>query len=184
MKKNLLYLAILTTIGCKSPKLVTTEKVTPQQTTSNNPIEGTWVLKNVLEGDAVHAPCGFDNEGKVKEMNLTFTAEKGATGDKKKLHGQSSVNDFSAGYTILSYDKKTKIGKIQLDPLISTKMAAIDQSFMECENRYFLFLQKSEDFKIEDGKLQLSKTYPLAKGDIGNSPFGESYKNVLYFEKK
>jgi len=103
----------------------------------------------------------------------------------KKMYGQSSVNNFSGGYTVLSYDEKFKTGKIQFSPLISTKMAAIDQSFMECENRYFLFLQKSEDFKIEGGKLQLSKTYPLPKGDsTSNSPWGESYKNVLYFERK
>jgi heat shock protein HslJ len=185
MKKNLIYLVILSSIGCSAPKLVTTENETSQQTTSNNTLEGTWVLKNLLEGDAMHAPCGFGNEGKVKEMNLTFTAEKGAAGDKKKLHGQSSVNNFMGSYTILSYDKKTRTGKIQFEPLVSTKMAAIDQTFMECESRYFSYLQKSEDFKIEDGKLQLIKTHSLPKGDsTNNSPWGDSYKNVLYFERK
>ena len=59
------------------------------------------------------ASCGFINGGKVKEMNVTFTSEKGAASDKYKLHGQSSVNNFSGSYTILSYDKKTKTGKIK-----------------------------------------------------------------------
>ena len=184
MKKNFIYLVILSTIGCSAPKQVSTENQTSKPESNSNPMKGTWVLKNVLMGDAMDAPCGFVNEGKVKEMNLTFTSEKGLSGDIKKLHGQSSVNDFSGGYTVLSYDEKSKTGKIQFSPLISTKMAAVEPAFMDCESRYFLYLQKSEDFKIEGGKLQLSKSYPLAKGDTGNSPFGESYKNVLYFEKK
>lgn len=184
MKTNLIYLVILSAIGCSAPKQVSTENQTSKPETTSNPLEGTWVLKNVLMGDAMDVSCGFANEGKVKEMNLTFTLEKGFSGDRKKLYGQSSVNDFSGGYTILAYDEKSKTGKIQFSPLISTKMAAVEPTFMECENRYFLYLQKSEDFKIEGGKLQLSKTYPLAKGDKGNSPFGDSYKNVLYFEKK
>lgn len=184
MKKNLIYLLVISTIGCTSPKLATTENQTSKIEIKNNPLEGTWVLKNVLMGDAMDAPCGFANEGKVKEMNLTFTSEKDFSGDKNKLYGQSSVNDFSGGYTILYFDEKSKTGKIQFSPFISTKMASIEPAFMECENRYFLYLQKAEDFKVEGGKLQLSKTYPLSKGDTGNSPFGESYKNVLYFEKK
>ncbi len=184
MKTNLIYLVILSAIGCSAPKQVSTENQTSKPETTSNPLEGTWVLKNVLMGDAMDVSCGFANEGKVKEMNLTFTLEKGFSGDRKKLYGQSSVNDFSGGYTILAYDEKSKTGKIQFSPLISTKMAAVEPTFMECENRYFLYLQKSEDFKIGGGKLQLSKTYPLAKGDTGNSPFGDSYKNVLYFEKK
>lgn len=184
MKTNLIYLVILSAIGCSAPKQVSTENQTSKPETTSSPLEGTWVLKNVLMGDAMDAPCSFVYEGKVKEMNLTFTLEKGFSGDRKKLYGQSSVNDFSGGYTILAYDEKSKTGKIQFSPLISTKMAAVEPTFMECENRYFLYLQKSEDFKIEGGKLQLSKSYPLAKGDTGNSPFGESYKNVLYFEKK
>ena len=184
MKRNLIYLVILSSIGCSAPKQVSTENQTSKQETTSNPLEGTWVLKNVLMGDAMDAPCGFANEGKVKEMNLSFTSEKGNSGDQQKLSGQSSVNGFVGWYTILSFDKKTKTGKIQFDPLITSRMASVDPTFMECENRYFLYLQKSEDFKIEGGKLQLSKTYPLAKGETGNSPFGDSYKNVLYFEKK
>jgi hypothetical protein len=184
MKKTIIYLVILSSIGCATSKQITSQKEVTQTVTSSNDLEGTWVLKNVLMGDAMDAPCGFINEGKVKEMNVTFTTEKAASSDKNKLHGQSSVNNFMGSYTILSYDKKTKTGKIQFDPLVTTKMAAVDPTFMECENRYFLYLQKSEDFKIENGKLQLSKSYPLAKGDTGNSPFGESYKSVLYFDKK
>ena len=184
MKKNLIYLLILSAIGCTSPKQVTTENQTSKIEFTRNPLEGTWVLKNVLMGDAMDAPCGFANEGKVKEMNVTFTSEKLEEGGKLRLHGQSSVNGFMGSYTILFFDKNSKSGKLKFPPLISTKMASVDPTFMECENRFLSYLEKSEDFKIEGGKLQLSKTYPLAKGDTGNSPFGDSYKNVLYFEKK
>jgi len=184
MKKNLIYLLILSAIGCTSAKLVTTENQTSKIEITRNLLEATWVLKNVLMGDAMDSPCGFANEGKVKEMNLSFTSEKGNFGDKQKLHGQSSVNGFIGSYTILSYDENSKSGKLKFSPLISTKMASVDPTFMECENRFLSYIEKSEEFKIEGGKLQLSKTYPLAKGDSGNSPFGNSYKNVLYFDKK
>ncbi len=171
-------------IGCSTTNKTTSTQIAYQSLTDINDIEGTWVLKNVLMGDAMDVPCGFMNEGKVKEMNLTFTAEKVDVRGQKKLYGRSSVNDFIGGYTILSYDSTTKTGKIKLDPFVSTRMASVDPTFMNCENRYFSYLEKSEDFKIENGKLQLSKTYPLVKGDTVNFPFGESYKNVLYFYKK
>lgn len=184
MKKQFLYLVILSSIGCSSPKQVFTESETSKLIPTKDPLEGSWILKNVLMGDALDASCGFANVGKVKEMNLTLTSEKGFSGDIKKMFGQSSVNDFTGEYTVLSYDEKSKTGKIEFSPLMSTKMAALDPTLMECESRYFSYLQKSEDFKIEGGKLQLSNTYPLAKGDSGNSPFDQSYKNVLYLEKK
>jgi hypothetical protein len=182
MKKNFICLVILSLVGCTTSKQLTTEN-TSQKKVSDNPIEGTWVLKNVLMGDAMDAPCGFSNEDKVKEMNVTFTSEKTKNNEIYKLHGQSSVNSFSGQYVIQSYDTKTKTGKIKFEPLASTKMAG-NQDFMDCETRYFTYLQKSEDFKIVDGKLQLIKSTPLANDGKGNSPFGESYKNVLYFYKK
>ncbi len=183
MKKNLIYLVIIASIGCSTSKQIVTENGSSKQEFSNA-LEGTWVLKNVLMGDAMDAPCGFMNEGKVKEMNITFTSEKNKESNQKKLHGQSSVNNFMGAYTIISYDAKTKTGKIKFAPLASTKMAAINTYLMECENRYLSYLEKSEDFKIEEGKLQLSKTVSIAKENSGNAPFGESYKSVLYFDKK
>ncbi len=182
MKKNFLYLVILSSIGCSAPKKVSVENQNSNLETIKNPLEGTWVLKNVLMGDAMDMPCGFVNMDKVKEMNLTFTDDKGNSSVIKKLFGQSSVNNFSGGYTVLSYDEKSKTGKIQFFTLISTKMAAVNLDFMECEKRYLSYLEKSVDFKIEDGKLQLSLTIPLTGNS--SSPWGESYRNVLYFYRK
>ena len=173
-----------TIISCSTSNQTSLESLNTQRLTAFNNLEGTWILKNVLMGDVMDASCGFMNEGKVKEMNVTFTSEKVAGTDRIKLYGQSSVNEFMGGYTILSYDAATKTGKIKFESLFSTKMASVDPNFMDCENRYFSYLEKAEDFKIENGKLQLSKTYPLAYDNAGNSPFDNIYNNVLYFDKK
>ena len=184
MKKILILLMSFTIISCSTSNQTSLESLNTQRLTAFSNLEGTWILKNVLMGDAMDAPCGFMNEGKVKEMNVTFTSEKVAGTDRIKLYGQSSVNEFMGGYTILSYDADTKTGKIKLESLVSTKMASVDPAFMDCENRYFSYLEIAEDFKIENGKLQLSKTYSLANGDTSSSPFDNSYNNVLYFDKK
>ena len=168
-----------TIISCSTSNQTSLESLNTQRLTAFNNLEGTWILKNVLMGDVMDASCGFMNEGKVKEMNVTFTSEKVAGTDRIKLYGQSSVNEFMGGYTILSYDADTKTGKIKFESLASTKMASDDPAFMDCENRYFSYLEIAEDFKIENGKLQLSKTYDNAV----NSPFYNSYNNVLYFDK-
>ncbi|WP_396168035.1 META domain-containing protein [Flavobacterium sp.] len=184
MKMNFIYLAIFSAISCTTPKQAFIENTNSSKVMDSNPLQGTWTLKYVLMGDAMDAPCGFSNEGKVKEMTVNFTSQKFDSGSKKKLHGQASVNSFMGSYTILSYDEKTQSGKLKLDPIASTKMASENPNFMECENRFLSYLEKSEDFKIEGGKLQLSKTVSIAKENSGSAPFGESYKSVLYLEKK
>jgi len=184
MKKISILLMFFTIISCSNSNQTSLESLNTQRITAFSNLEGTWILKNVLMGDALDAPCGFMNEGKVKEMNVTFTSEKLTETECMKLYGQSSVNEFMGGYTILSYDAATKTGKIKFESLFSTKMASVDPNFMDCENRYFSYLEKAEDFKIENGKLQLSKTYRLAYDNAGNSPFDNIYNNVLYFDKK
>ncbi len=180
MKKILILLMSFTIISCSTSNQTSLESLNTQRLTAFSNLEGTWILKNVLMGDAMDAPCGFMNEGKVKEMNVTFTSEKLTETECMKLYGQSSVNEFMGGYIILSYDADTKTGKIKFEPLVATRMASVDPAFMDCENRYFSYLEIAEDFKIENGKLQLSKTYDNAV----NSPFDNSYNNVLYFDKK
>jgi hypothetical protein len=174
---------MFTAIGCTTYNQATSNTNFDTISTKNL-LEGTWVLKYVLMGDAMDKPCGFVNEGKVKEMSLTFTSEKLEGTDQIKLHGQSSVNNFMGSYTILYYDENLKTGKIKFSQLASTKMAAVNPNFMDCETRYLSYLESSEDFKIVDGKLQLIKSTPLPNNGNGNIPFGESYKNVLYFDKK
>jgi len=176
--KYLIASIALLVIGCSNTKSVS------KVNSYSNPIEGTWVLKSVLMGDAMDMPCGFSNEGKIKEMNLTLTSEKEISGEKKKLFGQSSVNDFMGWYTILSFDEKTKTGKIKFEPLVSTKMASENTTLMECENRYLSYLEKMVDFKIEDEKLQLSITLNPLNGNVGKDPFAENYKICFYLIKK
>ena len=151
MKYLIASIAILI-VGCSNTRSVLNKN------NYSNPIESTWVLKSVLMGDAMDMPCGFSNEGKIKEMNLTLTSEKEISGEKKKLFGQSSVNDFMGWYTILSFDEKTKTGKIKFEPLVSTKMASENTTLMECENRYLSYLEKMVDFKLVNNQLQLINT--------------------------
>lgn len=175
MKYLIASIAILI-VGCSNTRSVLNKN------NYSNPIESTWVLKSVLMGDAMDMPCGFSNEGKIKEMNLTLTSEKEISGEKKKLFGQSSVNDFMGWYTILSFDEKTKTGKIKFEPLVSTKMASENTNLMECENRYLSYLEKMVDFKLVNNQLQLINTTKF----VSNSNLypSESYSTILYFEKK
>lgn len=174
--KYLIASIALLIVGCSNTRSVLNKN------NYSKPIEGTWVLKSVLMGDAMDMPCGFSNEGKIKEMNLTLTSEKEISGEKKKLFGQSTVNDFMGWYTILSFDEKTKTGKIQFEPLVSTKMASENTTLMECENRYLSYLEKMVDFKLVNNQLQLINTTKF----VSNSNLypSESYSTILYFEKK
>lgn len=182
MNKKMIILVLLTSIAaCTTNKKTAIDGETNNEIASSIPINGTWVLKNVLMGDAMDAPCGFRNLDKVKEMNITFATDANGT---MSLQGQSSVNSFSGKYSIKSYDAKSKTGKIKIEKIVSTRKAAIDPDFMECETRYFSYLENTEEFKIEEGKLQLIKSTPLPKSDYGNAPFGETYKSILYFDKK
>jgi heat shock protein HslJ len=85
-------------------------------------------------------------------------------------------------YTILSFDKKTKTGKIKFEPLVSTKMASENTTLMECENRYLSYLEKMVDFMLVNNQLQLINTTKF----VSNSNLypSESYSTILYFEKK
>lgn len=147
-----------------------------------NPIEGTWILKSVLMGDAMDMPCGFSNEGKSRIMDLTLTSENENSSNRRKLFGQSTVNNFMGWYTILSFDEKAKEGKIQFESLVSTKMASENTTLMECENRYLSNLQKMVDFKLVNNQLQLINTIKF----VSNSNLypSESYSTIFYFEKK
>jgi hypothetical protein len=174
--KYLIASIALLVIGCSNTKSVS------KVNSYSNPIEGTWVLKNVLMGDAMDMPCGFSNEGKSREMNLILTSEKEISSEKKKLFGQSSVNDFMGWYTILSFDEKTSTGKIQFESLASTKMASENTTLMECENRYLSNLEKMVDFKLVNNQLQLINTIKF----VSNSNLypSEGYSTILYFDKK
>lgn len=181
MKTKVICLVMLILISCATPKQITNKKTEIQPP---NPLQGTWVLKNILTGDILDAPCGFANEGKVDEMNINFTNQAQTENDLKQLNGQSSVNSFTATYKIISYNKKKQTGKISISPIMSTKMGAIEPFFMECEKRYFNLLQSTQDFSFQNGKLLLSKINPNANHDENYPYANEAYANVLYFEKK
>jgi hypothetical protein len=150
---------------------------------SDNALEGTWTLKNVLMGDAMDMPCGFGSEGKVRDMNITFTSDK-TSGGAMKLSGQSSVNTFFAEYNIESFDTSSKVGKIKMGAIGSTKIGG-DSILMACENRYFSFLQNAVKFTINSDNnnkievLQMSYSISGVPGGV----FGGEYTNTLFFER-
>ncbi|OIN58971.1 META domain-containing protein [Arsenicibacter rosenii] len=176
--KNLFYclfglMMMSWTAGCKDEAA--------SVTTRADDLKGTWVLKSVLMGDAMDAACGFMNEGKVQEMNVTFTQESVGDKGELKLYGQSSVNTFAGSYTIDSYDMAAKRGKLNIGALAVTKMNSPNAEFMNCETRYLTYLSKAVDFSINaDGQLELSNTVKL---NGSGSLIGESYKSALYFSK-
>jgi heat shock protein HslJ len=175
MKKTIVVTWIMFTfIACKPIQNMT------MMNQDKNPLKKTWILKKVLMGDALDAPCGFINEDKVNEMYITFSEENENGVIKFKFNGQSSVNSFIGSYTILSYDVKTNTGKIKINPILSTKKASENFSFNECENRFFKFLETSEEFKINGNKLELYKTTKLEN----NQETLSSYTIKLYFDKK
>jgi heat shock protein HslJ len=139
---------------------------------STNELEGTWVLKSILLGDAVPP---LNN---VREMNITFSSTKNDS--SSIFFGQSSVNTFFGGYNIVSFDNSSKTGKIKMGAIASTKIAGKPE-LMQLENIYLAILEKSVDFKITTNndvqKLRLS--YSVPAGAVKN----EAYDYVLFFER-
>ncbi len=179
MKKISIFLIALTTISCSNYKKNNLDTASEEKTTQNV-LEGTWILKSVLSGDIMDTPCGIENN---VEINIVFEAQK--EGEKNiNFSGQSSVNSFSGSCTILSFDEKTKSGKIKFGPIASTKMASIAKEYQDCENRYFSILQVTEDFTIKNNKLELIKSIPMSKSDIENGTFNEGNNLILFFDKK
>ncbi len=183
MRKTSFFFSMLLVVSACAPKF-SKPNTTTQELITEPVIAGTWILRSVLMGDAMDVPCGFFNEGKVHEMNVVFHPQTVSNEVKLQVTGQSSVNQFMGTYTILSFDRATQIGKIKMGPLVVTKMAASNPDFMECEKRYLSYLEHAADFKLEGNQLQLIKSFPLPNDGKGNIPFGESYKTILYLNKK
>lgn len=172
--KKYIYLVALLLVGCSNTKKINKES------TTRNPLEGTWVLKNILMGDAMDVSCGFVNEGKVREMTITFSSDK--VDSKFKLYGNSSVNDFFGSYSLLNYNDTIHSGKLLIHPLAATKMASFDSSWMACENRYLSNLEKMEEFIVLNNRLQLIHSVKIVPNP--NSSLVEFYQTILYFDKK
>lgn len=155
MKKTMIALMV----GCLVTVLGACESQNVEQQAQKveiNGLTGTWVLKSVLLGDMMDLPCGIPNEGKFEPITLTLTTTKDETGAMLLLNGCSSVNQYFGGYMIESYDETTKIGKLKMAPIGSTKMASSPE-LMQCESRYFLLLGQAIDFQLStvNGKQQL-----------------------------
>jgi hypothetical protein len=61
-------------------------------------------------------------------------------------------------------------------------MASFDSSWMACENRYLSNLEKIEEFKVLNNRLQLIHSVKIVPNP--NSSSVEFYQTILYFDKK
>ncbi len=121
------------------------------QSDTANDLSGTWVLKNVFLSDAYDSPCGWE-AGEHADITLNLTTEKTEEADDTyRLSGKSAVNQYFGTYQIISFDKETKIGKIKISTLGSTKMAG-PEPLMRCETRLFDFLVNATDIAVDDEK--------------------------------
>lgn len=113
-------------------------------------LSGEWKLsKAVRDGEKIV----FSKEIKT---TLLF-------GEENRMSGNAGCNRFSTVYSLIE-DKK-----IDFEPIISTKMACLDEELMKQERCFFDIIGKTEIYEIKEDCLIFSD---------------ESKKNVLIFAKK
>lgn len=113
-------------------------------------LEGNWLLKNVFLSDAIDTPCGWE-AGEHEPINFDVKKES----DNYSFGGNSVVNAYFGNLKVLSYDKDTKTGKLEISNLGSTKKAG-PPLLMNCETRFFNQLQTAIDFGFdEEGLLKI-----------------------------
>ncbi|MGR3811651.1 META domain-containing protein [Jiulongibacter sp. NS-SX5] len=114
-------------------------------------IEGKWQLEKVFLSDAYDTPCGWEVE---KHNPLTLSIE--VENDQYRVSGKSAVNSYFGTLDIISFDAETNIGKLEIGPHGSTKMAGPPE-LMNCETRFFDYLGNATDFRIEGNELQIGQ---------------------------
>ncbi|WP_341228003.1 META domain-containing protein [uncultured Arcticibacterium sp.] len=135
-------------------------------------LAGEWVLKNVFLSDAMDSPCGWEVE---KHEPLTLKVAK--DGDNYSISGKSAINSYFGSLEVISFDEKSRTGKIQTSPIGSTKMAG-PENLMNCETRFLSQLDTATDFAFDDnGELRIGNFR-----DENSHPRDGGY--YLIFEKK
>lgn len=110
-------------------------------------LKGEWKLvKAKADGERVV----YESEIKT---NIAFSEEN-------RMFGNSGCNRYSTTYTLEG--KKS----IEIEPIISTKMACLEGDLMKQENTFFNVISKAENYRIKENYLIF---------------FDESRNNVLKF---
>ena len=162
----LIVIVFIISFSCKK-----TEIVEPESSTAIANLTGKWKLIEILRGDIVDRPCGINTP--TRDITLEFTANPSGTSNSLSLNGQSTVNDYSAGYEA---DSK---GNIKISTVGGTKRGGSPE-MMQCENNYYTLLAESQEYKILEIQTIPVKTI-LQLGVFRDSPKDKGY--YLIFEK-
>ena len=103
-------------------------------TASAQKLPGEWKLVEARQ-NGVKVPLGRE----IK-TNLIF-------GDKNRLTGNAGCNRYSTVYRL---ENKSRI---KFQPIVSTRMACVDDNFMKQENTFFSVMEKIEKYKIKGNQL-------------------------------
>jgi heat shock protein HslJ len=160
----LVVILFILSFSCKN-----TETVEPP--TAIATLTGKWKLIEILRGDIIDKPCGINTP--TRDITIEFTANPSGTSNLLSLNGQSTVNDYSAGYEA---DSK---GIIKISTVGGTKRAG-SAEMMQCENNYYTLLTESQEYRIIQIETIPVKTV-LELGVFRNSPKDKG--SYLIFEK-
>lgn len=130
-------------------------------------ISGDWKLTKIFLSDAYDSPCGWET-GQHRDITLNIKQEN----DKFTFSGQSTVNMYNGSFKATG---DTTL-EIVMGGVASTKMAG-PENLMNCEMRYFNFLNDAKELQINnEGQLLIGN---FKKPD-GHPRDGGTY---LVFEK-
>jgi hypothetical protein len=161
---SLILIIFILSFSCKKTEIE--ETTTPIST-----LIGKWKLMEVLRGDIIDRPCGINTP--TRDITIEFTANPSGTTNLLSLNGQSTVNDYSAGYEA---DSK---GVIKISTVGGTKRAG-SAEMMQCENDYYNLLANSQAYRIVQIETNPAKTI-LQLGVFRNGI--KDLGNYLIFEK-
>jgi META domain len=131
---SLIIILFIISFSCKN-----TEIVEPESYTAIANLTGKWKLIEILRGDIIDRPCGVNMP--TRDITIEFTANSSGTSNLLSLNGQSTVNDYSAGYEV---DSK---GNIKISTVGGTKRGGSPE-IMQCENNYYNLLAESQEYRI------------------------------------
>jgi hypothetical protein len=140
MKTISFLFILLYMISCDDKKPANVE-----DTSGGYPLEGKWKAVSLFLGDASTGVC--HQEKLDREVTVEFIALE-SNPVQYRMAGQAMVNDYFAGYQLISFDKTTGIGKIKVDGVGGTKRAGRPE-MMECELNYYNFLAEATGFQID-----------------------------------
>ena len=160
----LIVIFFILSFSCKNAETI-------EPSTATTGLTGKWKLIEILRGDVIDRPCGINTL--TRDITIEFTSNPSGTSNLPSLNGQSTVNDYSAGYEV---DSK---GVIKIYTVGGTKRAG-SAEMMQCENAYYTLLTEAQAYKIIEIQTNPVKTI-LQLGVFRDNPKDKG--SYLIFEK-